>query len=127
MRITISSHTLAIPSGFVKGQTYLAVLEMDPVSKRRGAGVLPGHAAALQHAAVLLAAEVPVHPDGLGNGAGGDVDTESNGRGACLVDDRVAVYAAAGGTQGVEILIRRPFRQLGGYRGALSEVDGDAL
>ena len=58
-------------------------------------------------------------PDGLGNGAGGDVDPEGNGRGSCLFDDRVTVHAAAGGTQGVEILVRRPFGRPGGDRGAV--------
>ena len=65
--------------------------------------------------------------DGLSNWAGGDVDPESNGRGPRLFDDRVTVDTAAGGTQGVEILIRRPFRQPGGNRGAVSDVDGNTL
>ena len=44
-----------------------------------------------------------------------------------LFDNRVAVHAAAGGTQRVKILIRGPCRQLGGDRGGVSDVDGDAL
>ena len=54
--------------------------------------------------------------DGLGNGAGGDVDPEGNGRGSRLFDDRVTVPAAAGGTQCVQVLVRGPFRQPGGDR-----------
>lgn len=75
----------------------------------------------------VLAAEVPVDPDGLRNWARGDVDAEGNGRGPRLLNDGVTVHAAARGTQRIEILIRRPFRKLRGDRGAFSGVNGDAL